>query len=1005
MLEQRPNFEIDEVKIIVNNLFKLSGSIIALPSERDQNFLITEQNNKKFVLKIANHNETFENLDFQNKALQHISLEGSFNYPKLIKSDKKSILTFSKDKKEYFVRLLSFLEGVPLAEYKPITEDFLIEYGKFLGYLTKSLINFDHPSAHKEFHWDIQHADKIIAKYKNNIKESKKIEIVNHFQTIYLNLKGKISKLPNSVIHNDANDYNVIINYYRKEIEFGIIDFGDMVYSHTIINLAVGIAYAILNKPDPTLTIISIVKGYNDILKLKEIEIEVLFCLIATRLTVSVCISAYQQSIEPDNKYLIISEKPAWLTLIQLKYINMDWIELIIRNSCNFQPYPMSNEIKTWISINKDSFHPLIVESYATFGVIDLDINSNLGNFDELSDSTSLQKIFINFLNDNNKKVGLIRNRTLRLDFTNKYHIYPSNDLLLHKNYLSGIDIFSKSNLDVYVPLEGQIFKVLLNPKNSYTIIIEHQTESDQIFYSIFTNLHVDNYDNISQGLSVLKGSKIGYIQHVNENSNPFRFQIICTENLSFLQESYLLREKEIVDALFFNPYLLFPNIFKNFSASIKEKQNLELLRVENIGSSLSIAYSKHLHIVRGYMQYLFDSEGRKYLDAVNNVPHVGHSNPNVVSALSNQAKVLNTNTRYLHENILLFAKKLTSKLPDKLQICYFVNSGSEANELALRLAENFTKKRGVVVLDHAYHGNTSKLIDISPYKHNGPGGNGTPEYVHILDLPDTYRGKFGHNDKNVGLMYAKEAIEKLSNVNNIGTFIFESYPGVAGQILLAEGYLKEIVNFFKQKGVVCIADEVQIGLGRVGTNFWGFENHSLIPDIVTIGKPIGNGHPLGAVITTKEISDAFNNGMEYFNTFGGNPVSCAVGLAVLEELEQNELQNNALNVGKYILESLNELKEKFKLIGNVRGKGLFIGIELVRSRETLEPADWESSYICERMKDLGVLISTDGPYHNVLKIKPPLIFTIENVMELKNKLDIVLQDTVLSKYNDISKH
>ena len=365
--------------------------------------------------------------------------------------------------------------------------------------------------------------------------------------------------------------------------------------------------------------------------------------------------------------------------------------------------------------------------------------------------------------------------------------------------------------------------------------------------------------------------------------------------------------------------------------------------------------------------------------------------------ALIKQTTVLNTNTRYLHDKILLFAKKLTETLPEKLHVCYFVNSGSEANELALRLAETYTKKTGIAVLNHAYHGNTSKLIDISPYKHNGPGGKGTPDYVHILDLPDPYRGKYKISDSKAGQKYADEAIKEMQTHQDIGTFIFESYPGVAGQIVLAERYLKEVCTTVQQSGIICIADEVQIGLGRVGTHYWGFQTHDVVPDIVTVGKPLGNGHPIGAVITTEEIANTFNNGMEYFNTFGGNPVSCAVGLAVLEEIETQKLQKSALEVGTYLLKLLQTLREENKLIGDVRGKGLYIGIELVRNQQTLEPADWEASYIIERMKDKGVLLSTDGPYHNVLKIKPPLVFTRENALELFNKLELVLQDSILS--------
>ncbi|MBK8986144.1 MAG: aminotransferase class III-fold pyridoxal phosphate-dependent enzyme [Chloroflexi bacterium] len=461
------------------------------------------------------------------------------------------------------------------------------------------------------------------------------------------------------------------------------------------------------------------------------------------------------------------------------------------------------------------------------------------------------------------------------------------------------------------------------------------------------------------------------------------------------------------------------PNLIARLPAEIfpsPERSKTEILarRSETLGKSLSLSYRQPLKIVRGWRQYLYDENGRAYLDVVNNVCHVGHSHPRVVQALAGQAYVLNTNTRYLHDSIITYAERLLATLPPPLSVLFLVCSGSEANELALRLARAHSGAADFIVVDGAYHGNTQALIEISPYKHDGPGGRGTPPHVHKALMPDPYRGVYKGYGRAAGHAYAQHVAEIVEELNRGGRgerrvspsssalsavkpalagFIVESVLGCGGQIVLPQGYLPEAFTAVRAAGGVCIADEVQVGFGRVGSHFWGFETQGVVPDIVTMGKPIGNGHPLAAVATTRAIADSFANGMEYFNTFGGNPVSCAVGTAVLDVIVEENLQQNALDVGNHLLARLTTLTDKYSLVGDVRGLGLFIGIELVRSRETLEPAAWEASYVVERMKEEGILLSTDGPLHNVIKLKPPLVFTHADANYLADTLDKILAE------------
>jgi 4-aminobutyrate aminotransferase-like enzyme len=302
-----------------------------------------------------------------------------------------------------------------------------------------------------------------------------------------------------------------------------------------------------------------------------------------------------------------------------------------------------------------------------------------------------------------------------------------------------------------------------------------------------------------------------------------------------------------------------------------------------------------------------------------------------------------------------------------------------------------------MIVLEAAYHGNSTTLIDLSPYKHAGPGGQGAPAWVHTVPIPDVYRGEHKAGDPHAGEKYAAHVGRVTSVLAERGTglagYIAESLPSVGGQIAFPKGYLAAVYRHVRSAGGVCIADEVQTGYGRIGTHFWGFQSQDVVPDIVVLGKPIGNGYPIGAVITTREIAASFDNGMEFFSTFGGSTVACAVGLAVLDVVQGEGLQAHALAVGDHLLASLRPLVDRHAMVGDVRGSGLFLGLELVRDKSTLEPATEEASYVANRMREEGILLGTDGPFHNVVKIRPPMPFSIADANELTGTLERILTE------------
>ncbi len=418
--------------------------------------------------------------------------------------------------------------------------------------------------------------------------------------------------------------------------------------------------------------------------------------------------------------------------------------------------------------------------------------------------------------------------------------------------------------------------------------------------------------------------------------------------------------------------------------------------RKKNIGPNLSLHYSKPIHVIKSKGQYLYDKNNKKYLDAIGNIHVVGHCNKYVINAINKQSQILNTNTRYLYEIMDEYSKRILKYFPKKLSVIYFVCSGSEANDLALRIANNYSLGTEIFCIDNAYHGHTLSLIDISPYKFNSKGGNGKKSFVHVLDMPDVIRGKYSLKNNLSVNNYIDDAItliNKISSKKKISCFFSESILGCGGQVVLPKDYLKQLFKLIRSKGGICISDEVQTGFGRPGNNFWSFQNQDVIPDIVTLGKPMGNGHPIAALVTTRKIADSFNNGMEYFNSFGGTPVSLAAGNAVLDVIEKDKLQKNSFKIGKYLKTNLIELKKKYeKYIIDVRGEGLFLGLDFIKNGNPSLPNAKLANYIINDCKDKGLLLSTDGPYDNVIKIKPPLIFNKGNADFLLNCVNDSIQ-------------
>ena len=414
--------------------------------------------------------------------------------------------------------------------------------------------------------------------------------------------------------------------------------------------------------------------------------------------------------------------------------------------------------------------------------------------------------------------------------------------------------------------------------------------------------------------------------------------------------------------------------------------------RAVALGPTYHLFYSQPLHLVRGEGVWLFDARGKSYLDCYNNVASVGHCHPNVVSALCEQAATLNTHTRYLHEKVVRYAERLGATLPGDLKVCLFVCTGTEANDLAFRIARTVTGNDGAIVTEHAYHGNSMVVTELSTAEYPA---RDRPDYLAVVEAPNPFRGSFRYGEPALGAKYAADVDKAVDVLKRRGRkpamFLCDAIFDSNGAFTAPPGYLKAVYEKVRAAGGLCIADEVQSGLCRLGDNMWGFEDSGVIPDIVTMGKPIGDGHPLAAVVTTPAIASAFARKFHYFNTFGGNPVSAAVGIAVLDVVKQEGILQNVHEVGAYLGKGLRALAAGSPLIGDVRGKGLFYGLEVVRGRNSLEPAAEEAGRIRDQLCVNGVLVGTSGPLDNVIKIRPPLVFTHEHADLLLEQLRLTI--------------
>jgi 4-aminobutyrate aminotransferase-like enzyme/Ser/Thr protein kinase RdoA (MazF antagonist) len=997
---------------VAQEIYGLKVDASPLSGEYDANFHVATEDGRAFVLKLMHPRRERSFIDLQCRALQHLADRvPALSLPRVERTARGEAFTkvSVEEGGERFVWLLTFLNGTVLANTRPHSSELLRNLGCLLGEIDSALQSFSHPAATRELKWDSARA-LWIREHLQRIDDPSRRTLVeralSHYQSMVVPLLPTLRK---SVIYGDANDYNVLVDRassQRRET-LSIIDFGDMHEGLVVSEPAIAAAYAALGKKEPLAAAAAVVSGFHHTFPMNEAELSVLFPLMEMRLAVSVVNSACRKLLLPTDPYVTVSEGPAWEALERLAKVHPRFAHYAFRQACDLSPLPKAARFAQWLTVQGQHAAPVLDLNLRNgrCHVLDLSVSSRLLEADpQNAETAKLTEVIERELKRTGAAVGVGRYGEARLLYSSPLFGSSDNPTDERRTVHLGVDLFVPAGSSVRAPMEGVVQAMADNREPldfGPVVILRHETVEAGECFTLYGHLSRESLRALSLGKCIAEGQAFAKVGAAEENGGwpaHLHFQIIA--DLLDLDQDFpgvaRASERAIWQGLCPDPNLLLGIPAAQFPEEMTLSETLSQ-RHTLLGRNLSISYESPLKIVRGWRQYLYDDLGRAYLDVFNNVPLLGHSHPRVVQAVAKQLGLLNTNTRYVHENVVRYAKRLTEKLPHPLRVCYFVNSGSEANELAIRLARAKTGSEDTIVLEHAYHGHTSTLIDISPYKFNGPGGGGQKPWVHVAPIADDYRGIYRRGEPNLGLRYADHVGEIVNCLRRQGrgaaAYIVETMPSVGGQIVFPPGYLSEAYRNVRAAGGVCIADEVQVGFARLGRHFWGFETQGVIPDIVVLGKPIGNGFPLAAVVTTLEIAKAFDNGMEFFSTFGGNPVSCAAGMAVLDVLEEQHLQENALRTGNHLMAGLKELQKRHALIGDVRGSGLFLGLDLVRDREARTPASAQAAYIVNRLRDRGILSGTDGPHHNVIKLRPPLIFSEADADLFIATLDSVLEE------------
>ncbi|WP_104178485.1 aminotransferase [Cryobacterium sp. Y50] len=946
----RPRLTLDQAAELGRARFGVTGTITELGSHQDRNFRI-KSDAATLVLKVSNPAIAPIELEAQNAALAHLRVLG-LDLPAALKGiDGSEIQRVTLDGQTLDLRLLTYVHGQPLTDSLRLSDVQIRSLGDVAGRIARGLHDFEHPGTDRVLQWDLRRGGEVIDVLLHFVDDdSHRDRLREVTSAARQQLAPVAADLRVQTIHGDLTDDNVVSRDDTADTITGVIDFGDVALGWLVAELAATCVCVLYRSPQHPLAILDTIEAFAASVPLTEGEISALWPLIVLRSAVLVVSGEQQVRLDGDNDYADANRAREWRAFETAADLDGAEVEALIRFTLTGTGAPIVT-----------TEHPLAGPLDPAV-IIDLSVTSagyDAGVWLEPGIDARIAADVAAQLGHAVTRYGEYRLSQTRINTAEE-----SVTLVL------GVEVFLPASSQITAPIAGTVmvvdsdtvrleaghFDLWLTGIDAAALAgqtIDAGTILGTVPASSADARHSSAVARVTLQTSRLRGIRPPFFV---APSHAALWQRVCPDPSALLG---LETARPLVDA-----------------GALLQRRDESFARVQEH------YYEAPPQIERGWQHHLIDTHGQAYVDMVNNVTTVGHGHPRIAEAARSQWSLLNTNSRFHYEELVRFTERLAELAPDPLDTVFLVNSGTEAVDLALRLALSYTGHDTVLAVREAYHGWSLAADAVSSSVADNPRAFETrPDWVHLVEAPNAVRGKYrGADSAPLYLDDLDGDLQLLADDGRtVAAFIAEPVFGNAGGVLLPDGYLTGVYERMRARGALCIADEVQVSYARLGKHFWGTEQQRVVPDIITIAKAMGNGHPLGAVITRRDIAEHFAEDGPFFSSAGGSPLSCRIGLTVLDIMRDEGLQQNAEVVGRYLKQGLEQLGERFDLVGAVYGMGLYLGVELVSNRAAFTPATGAAARLCDELLLRGCIVQPTGDFKNVLKIKPPLCLTIDS--------------------------
>jgi len=940
-----PTLDVDEVRRLMDDTFGLACHVSELGSQQDQNFVVSDIANTApiGVLKLSNPVFSEAEIELQDLAAATVAeREPTLRVPQVVDGPRGPMSAWwDTSQGRIHARVITHVSGATLTGSGYLSPATVTRMGELAAKVSVALADLRHPASVRVLQWDLRHAERVIATLAPDEPDTEVRQFASAVAESAQNrLDAVSSRLPTQLGHFDITDDNVIGR--PGAVPDAVIDFGDVIESWAVGEIAVTVSSLLHHDGLTPADALPAIRAFHAIRPLSEDEVDAIWPLVALRGVVLALSGRQQVRLDAGNAYAEASLEREFLVLRQAASVPFEVMGECIRRAVGFAPRPRP----VWDAA------PL-VDGLTGAVALDAGTMSPLNDEGRWLEQGALGDAALAAL-DGGAPAAVAPAWRPRLTGA------PARTPAAPATVPTALTLWLAADTTVAVPADGRL-------------------EPTDDGFTIVTGEHAVRFT----GVTATAGDR---------GQLPARTPIDVQFTRADASEVPLLVEPAY--AVGWQTLAGDPGQTLGLPAAVDEPDDDTLaLRERVLADVQEHYYARPPRIERGWREFLADVDGRVYLDMVNNVASVGHAHPRVVEAANRQMHLLNTNSRFNYRVIAEYAERISATLPDELDTVFFVNSGSEGTDLAIRIAMAATGRPDIVAMREAYHGWTYASDAVSTSIADNPNALATrPSWVHTVDAANSYRGVHRGAD---AARYAPEAVQVIDDLAAAGTlpagFICESYFGNAGGVALPDGYLAQVYAAVREHGGLAIADEVQVGYGRLGDWFWGFQQQQAVPDVVAVAKSVGGGQPIGVVVTRRDIAERYRTQGYFFSSTGGSPVSSAIGMAVLEVIEQEGLQENARVVGAHLKARLLSLADEHPIVGTVHGSGFYLGLEFVRDRSTLEPATEETAAICDRLLTLGVVMQPTGDYLNVFKIKPPMCISKESVDYFVDSLERVL--------------